>query len=104
MIDAEVFRQLALSLPGTSEKPHFNKVAFLVKKKIFATLDSENLQATLKLNLFDQNVFSNFNRPVIWPVPNKWGKQGWTFINLADVAPDILADALSTAFNNVAAP
>ena len=102
MIDAETFRQLALSLPGTSEKPHFDKIAFLVKKKIFATLDIATQQATLKFNLIDQDVFSNFNRSVIWPVPNKWGKQGWTFINLAEVSADILEDALSTAFNHVA--
>lgn len=102
MVDSETFRQLALSLPGTSEKPHFEKLAFLVKKKIFATLDTENLQATIKLNLVDQDVFSNYNRSVICPVPNKWGKQGWTFINLTSVSQDILEDALSSAFNHVA--
>jgi hypothetical protein len=42
MVDLETFRQSALWFPDTIELPHFEKASFMVKKKIFATLDHEN--------------------------------------------------------------
>ena len=35
-------REFALSLPETSEQPHFDKTSFRVGKKIFATVPPEN--------------------------------------------------------------
>lgn len=102
MVDIETFRQMALSLPGTSEQPHFEKTSFRLGTKIFATLDVAKQIACLKLNEVDQDVFSAFDRSVIYPVPNKWGRQGWTLINLPDVRKDLLTDALSTAYSELA--
>lgn len=98
MATNQQFRTLALSFPGTVELPHFEKVSFRVGKKIFATLDEKNKKACLKLNEIDQDVFSTFDRSVIYPVPNKWGKQGWTFIEISKVKKQMLVDALTTAF------
>jgi len=56
----------------------------------------------IKLSEIDQNVFSSIDKTAIYPVPNKWGKQGWTFIDLEAVKPDILIDALQTAYCEVA--
>jgi hypothetical protein len=39
-------------------------------------------QAWLNLSLADQDVFSAFNKTIIFPVPNKWGRQGWTLVDL----------------------
>ena len=50
----------------------------------------------------DQDVFSSFDKSIIFPVPNKWGKQGWTFINLNKVGLSMLTDALTTAYCEVA--
>lgn len=36
MITLDTLRHLALSLPETTEEPHFEKTSFRVKKKIFA--------------------------------------------------------------------
>ena len=102
MVDIDTFRQIALSFPETNEQPHFEKTSFRVGKKIFATLDIKNNQACLKLSLVDQDVFSTFDKSVIFPVPNKWGKQGWTFINLNSIRKAMLTDALTTAFCEVA--
>ena len=101
MVVVETFREIALSFPGASEQPHFEKTSFRIGKKIFATLDLKKNQACLKLNEIDQDVFSAFDRSVIFPVPNKWGKQGWTFFNLQEVRKDLLTDALSTAHAEV---
>ena len=102
MVNAETFRQLALSLPEVIETPHFEKTSFRVSKKIFATFDVINNTATVKLSAIDQDVFSAFDNTIIYPVPNKWGKQGWTNINLQAVREDMFTDILKTAYMETA--
>lgn len=101
MVDIDAFRKIALSFPETTEQPHFEKTSFRIGKKIFATLDVKKQQACVKLNEIDQDVFSAFDRSAIFPVPNKWGNQGWTLINLGEVREDILLDALTTAYRGL---
>lgn len=96
------FRKLALALPEAVEMPHFEKASFRIKKKIFATLDEPAMKAVLKLSLTDQDVFSAMSKNTIYPVPNKWGQQGWTVVELDKVHPEMLADALSCAYTLVA--
>jgi hypothetical protein len=81
MVDIETFRELALSFSETTEQPHFEKTSFRTKK-IFATLDVKNNRACLLLSEMDQSVFCSFDKSIIYPVPNKWGKQGATFVEL----------------------
>lgn len=102
MISCEKFREMALALDGTTEQPHFEKTSFRIGKKIFATLNEKHHRACVKLNEIEQNVFSAVSHSAIYPVPNKWGKQGWTNIDLTTVNPELLKDALDTAFNTVA--
>ena len=64
---------------------HFEKISFRVKKKIFATLSAQLSIACVKLSLVDQSVFCSIDQSIIYPVPNKWGLQGWTNINLAKI-------------------
>jgi hypothetical protein len=56
----------------------------------------------LKLSPVDQSAFCLFDKTVIYAVPNKWGKQGWTFVELRKVKKEMLMDALTTAFCAVA--
>ena len=93
---------MALSFSETTEQPHFEKTSFRVKNKIFATYDVTKNEACIKLSEIDQNVFSLANREAIYQVPNKWGKQGWTFVKLDLVSPEIFADAITTAYCEVA--
>ncbi len=102
MVSNETFRQLALSFAGSTEAPHFEKASFRVAKKIFATLDAKNRMACIKLSPIDQNVFSAFDKTIIYPVPNKWGLQGWTMINLALIRKAMCIDALTQAYGLVA--
>jgi hypothetical protein len=39
---------------------------------------------------------------MIFPVDNKWGKQGWTIIEMSKVHKDLFVDALTTAYCEVA--
>jgi predicted DNA-binding protein (MmcQ/YjbR family) len=102
MISLPTFRKLALAFDEAEEQPHFEKQSFRVKKKIFATLDSNKQRAVVKLSAVDQSVFSSYDNTIIYPVPNAWGKQGWTIIELKRVKASICRDALTTAYCNVA--
>ncbi|MGE5943087.1 MAG: MmcQ/YjbR family DNA-binding protein [Flavobacteriales bacterium] len=102
MITFDVFRDIALSFPEATEEPHFEKTSFRVKKKIFATYDDKNKRACIKLSEIDQDVFSSVNKSVIYPLNNKWGKQGWTLIEMNQVHADLFNDALTTAYCEVA--
>lgn len=101
MVSIETFRQMALSFPGTVEQPHFEKTSFRVKKRIFATLSVETGIAVLKFTLIDQSVFCAFDKDIIYPVPNAWGRQGSTMIVLKKIKKAMLLDALTMAYNTI---
>ena len=102
MVAIEAFRKLALSFENVTEEPHFEKTSFRINKKIFATLDLKNERAVLKLNEIDQSVFCASGELDFYPIPNKWGKQGWTIVELSKARTAMLADALSRSYQNVA--
>ena len=96
------FRRLAFTFSEVEEKPHFEKTSFRVRKKIFATLDQKKEIVCLKVNEVDQSVFCDISRGAIYPVPNKWGKQGWTLVELQKVNDELLKDALKISYCSVA--
>lgn len=98
MVSAQTFCQLALSFPDAIEQPHFEKTSFRVNKKIFATLDKQKAIACLMLTPVDQSVFCAYDRKVIYPVPNKWGLKGATFVQLGQVKKAMLKDTLMQAY------
>jgi hypothetical protein len=102
MVTLSLLRTLALSFPETSEEPHFEKTSFHVKKKIFATYDAKLNRACIKLSEIDQNVFCVADKTIIFPVDNKWGKQGWTLIDMKKVHTDLFIDAVTCAYCEVA--
>ncbi|HMG16181.1 MAG TPA: MmcQ/YjbR family DNA-binding protein [Saprospiraceae bacterium] len=102
MVLIETFRNLALSFPEATEEPHFENTSFRVKKKIFATYDDINKRACIKLSEIDQDVFSAADKTIIFPVNNKWGKQGWTLIEMNKVEEELFMEALTSAYCEVA--
>jgi hypothetical protein len=98
MVTPETFRDMALDFPDTVELPHFELTSFRVKKKIFATLDVQRNRVCLMLSEVDQSVFSAFDKSVIYPVPNKWGLRGATYVELSAVRKNVLQDALKHAY------
>ncbi|NBW38203.1 MAG: MmcQ/YjbR family DNA-binding protein [Cytophagia bacterium] len=102
MVIIDTVRKLALSFPETTETPHFEKTSFRVKTKIFATYDEKNKRLCIKLSEIDQHVFSSANKTIVYPLDNKWGKQGWTLIEMKKVKKDLVTDALTTAYCEVA--
>jgi len=101
MVDIETARQMALSLPGAVEMDHFGAPSFRVKKKIFATMWVADERMVVKLSLIEQSVFKSFDATVFYPVPNKWGLKGATFVELKKVRQDMLADVLNISYQAV---
>jgi hypothetical protein len=98
MVSVADFRKLALALDGVSEEPHFERTSFRANNKIVATVDVKKQLVCLMLDEIQQSVFCSFDSSVIYPVPNKWGKQGATYVELKLVRKDMLRDALAEAY------
>jgi hypothetical protein len=101
MAEFSFLEKTALSFPEVSIEPHFEKLSFRVRKKIFVTFDEKRFQATVKLTPADQDAFSS-RSPQVYPVDNKWGEQGWTVVELTNTPNELLAEVLKTAYKTVA--
>ena len=89
MITGATFAEMALALPGTGQKPHFDRIGFnVIGKRMFATYLSENNTANIFLTPKEQVVFCKMDAVNIYPVPNKWGENGATTFELNNVAKD----------------
>jgi hypothetical protein len=99
----ELFRRLALQLPGAIESSHMNHPDFRLNDRIFATLSAQQKgYGVLKLTIEQQQAFISEMPTVFQPVQGGWGRMGMTFIDLkADKAT--VEGALTTAYNNVKA-
>ena len=91
-------REMAMQLDEVIELPHFEKTSFRVRKKIFLTIDEKLKRGCLLLNNVDQDVFTRIDPQHMYPVPNKWGLKGATFIDLSKVNKALFKDALVCAY------
>jgi hypothetical protein len=99
MARAGDLRRIALSLEGTSEAPHFDRAAFKVER-IYATLAADGKTTNLKLDPDEQEFKCMLAPEVFAPVPNAWGKQGWTTVTLAAASVAELRAALEMAWKH----
>lgn len=96
--------RIAMSLEGTTTAPHFGRTAFKVKR-IYATLDADKKTANVLLTPDEQEFKCMLAPEIFAPVPNAWGKQGWTTVTLAKATSDELRAALELAWaHGVAKP
>ena len=74
---------------------------FRVGGRIFATLSLEKQGYGVLLLNPEQQAGMVADAPEVYsPVPGGWGRNGSTRVLLAKVKPDILEDALRTAYQN----
>lgn len=93
------FRRIALSMEGSEEGAHMGHADFRVGGRIFATLSLEEQgYGVLLLNPEQQAGMAADAPEVFSPVPGGWGRNGSTRVLLAKVTPDVLEDALRTAW------
>ena len=102
MVSNTDFSKLALSFQEVTEEPHFEKASYRIRKKIFATIQKDNSIGCLKLTEVDQSVYCEIDKSIIYPVPNKWGKQGWTYVDLGQINKKLLKEMMTKAYCSVA--
>ena len=90
-------RKIALSLEGTKEAPHFDRAAFKVAR-IYVTLASDGRTANFKFTPDEQELKCLVAPEAFEPVPNAWGKQGWTSAKLEALSSADLGAALKAAW------
>ncbi len=102
MITGETFREMALSFPGTEQKPHFERTGFkVVGKRMFATYLAEDNTANIFLTPKEQAEFCKLDPENIFPVPNKWGEKGATTFVLNKLPGEVIMEALLSAYNEI---
>ena len=69
-------------------------------KRIFMTLKEDEQFAVLMLTPEDQSVFIKSPGGAIYPVPNKWGLNGATIVDLKKVKKGLFKDALNCAWTS----
>jgi len=104
MITPEQFFTLALSFPGTEQKPHFERTGFAITgKRMFATHLAKDNTANIFLSPKEQTVFCEMDTTHIYPVPNKWGEKGATTFELNNLSKEYVQEALHSAYSDVLA-
>jgi hypothetical protein len=99
MSTAADFQRIALSLEGTTQAPHFDRTAFKVAR-IYATLAPDGRTANFKVAPDEQQLKCQVAPDAFMPVPNAWGRQGWTTATLAQLTIPELEDALQMAWRH----
>lgn len=102
MADFELFTAIALSLPGTISAPHFDRLAFKVKR-IYASLPADGLSANIKFTPEEQEMKCLLAPEIFERIENAWGRQGWTHMALAPAGEDDVRAALTLAHAHGAA-
>lgn len=102
MATAKDFRRIALSLPGTTEAPHFERTAFKVRR-IYATLAPDGKTGNLMLTPDEQALKCEIAPEAFCKISNAWGARGATTVKLSALRVPELRAALTTAWQHAAA-
>ena len=88
-----------MALEATSEAPHFERIAFKVKR-IYASLSGDGKSLNLNLTPEEQEFKAMMAPEVFAPLPNKWGASRWTSVNLKAIGKAELEAALRMAWEH----
>lgn len=99
MVTAEAVITYALSFKDACQKPHFDRIAFTINNKIFATLSQKSQTINLMFDEPTQFIFCKPGSDIIFPVPNKWGLRGATTINLKKANKKLVMQAIQKAIS-----
>jgi hypothetical protein len=101
---SDLFRKLALGIPGAIESAHLNHPDFRIEGKIFATLGApDESWGMVNLTPEQQRSFIKKAPSVFHPCNGAWGRRGATNVNLASAKKSVLQAALDAARKNVTA-
>jgi hypothetical protein len=104
LMTPEDFRQLALSLEGTTEGAHQGHADFRVRGKIFSTLGyPDSGWGMVKLTPSQQERFVREHPECFKPVTGGWGRRGATNVSLFGATVPLARRALALAHRNIKA-
>jgi hypothetical protein len=99
---ARTFRKIALGMDGAIEAAHMGHPDFRANGRIFATLHADDKHGMVKLTAEQQQRFVNDYPDVFAPESGAWGRQGCTRVRLAAAGEEMLGEAMTLAWQNVA--
>jgi len=102
MATGETLKTLALALEGTTEAPHFDRLAFKARR-IYVTLAADRKTANFYFTPEEQEMKCAVYPGAFVPLDNKWGKSGWTKAILSKLSKEELQAALEMAYVHGAA-
>lgn len=97
LADAHDLSRIALSFEGAEEYPHFDRRAFKARVT-FVTLAADGLSANFKFSYEEQQLKCAVAGDAFSPLPNGWGRNGWTQGRLSAMSEAELRAALETAW------
>jgi len=100
---AAEFRRIALGMEGAIESAHMGHPDFRAFGKIFATLHHGEKTGMVKLTSEQQTVFVRDHPEAFLPESGAWGRSGCTRVVLAEVDQDTLGEAMTLAWQSLAA-
>lgn len=95
---------LALALPGVEERDHWGKPSYRVDGRIFATLHPADRRMVVKLPVDERMALTDLDPDTVRAAPGAWGRQGWTFVELARADRRQVARLLQIAHDLVLTP
>ena len=99
---AAEFRRLALGMDGAAEASHMDHPDFRVNGKIFATIHVNNTQGMVKLTPEQQERFIREYPAMFDPAAGAWGRQGSTMVTFAHAKEEVVGEAMTLAWQNLA--
>ncbi len=99
---ASDFRRIALGMEGAVEASHMNHPDFRVNGKIFSTIHADNAQGMVKLTPEQQERFTRQHPKVFHPAAGAWGRQGSTMVKFAEADAEVIGEAMTLAWQNLA--
>ena len=99
---AKDFRRIALGMDGAAEGSHMGHPDFRVNGKIFATIDADGKQGMVRLTPEQQERFIREQPAMFHPAAGAWGRQGSTMVTLAAATDEVVGEAMTLAWQNLA--
>ena len=100
LMDAEDFREMALSFDGAEEGSHMGAPDFRVGGRIFATLAMQHLGfGNLMLSPELQKALIAEAPEIFLPIPGGWGRMGCTHVRLAEASAQQMLKGLQAAWS-----
>lgn len=99
---AKDFRRIALGMDGAVEASHMDHPDFRVNGKIFATIHTDHAQGMVKLTPEQQERVMREHPAMFHPAAGAWGRQGSTMVTFAHATEEMVGEAMTLAWQNLA--